>query len=261
MAGVDRPRAARPSVQPGVVPGDDRVEAERERPVQQRRELDLLVAAQARVRGAAGRVLGDEVVDHVGAEPLGEVPDVERDAEHVGGPPGVVRRPRRVQQPRDAGAQRRRRLRQRQVHAGDVVPGVDGARGGHRGVDAAAHRGEHPHRPLIEPHGRVAGGAGPPGPLDHRADRRRATASTSAAVEVWPSENRSEPRAARLVRAHREQHVEGWATPAVQAEPVEHSMPCASSSISSESPSQPGNDRCALPGSRTGRRSPVPGHR
>ena len=47
-------------------------------------ELDLLVAAQARVRSATGRVLGDEVVDHVGPEPLGEVPDVERDVEDVG---------------------------------------------------------------------------------------------------------------------------------------------------------------------------------
>ena len=44
----------------------------------------------------------------------------------------------------------------------------------------------------------------------------------------------------------------GWATPAVQAEPVEQAMPLASSSISSASPSQPGNEKCALPGSRLG---------
>ena len=43
---------------------------------------------------------------------------------------------------------------------------------------------------------------------------------------------------------------EGCGTPAEQAEPVEHSMPRASSSISSESPSQPGKPRWALPGSR-----------
>ena len=59
------------------------------RPVQHRRELDLLVAAQARVRRTAGGVLGDEVVDHVVVEPVGHVPHVERDADHVGGPPGV----------------------------------------------------------------------------------------------------------------------------------------------------------------------------
>ena len=50
-----------------------------------------------------------------------------------------------VQQPAGSGAQRPRRPGQRHVHAGDVVPGVDRQRGGHRGVDPAAHRGEHPH--------------------------------------------------------------------------------------------------------------------
>ena len=65
---------------------------------------------------------------------------------------------------------------------------------------------------------------------------------------------------------------EGWGTPAEHAEPVEQAMPRASSSISSESPSQPGNVRWALPGSRwsgepsgsplTRRRGPArrPGH-
>ena len=43
----------------------------------------------------------------------------------------------------------------------------------------------------------------------------------------------------------------GWATPAEQAEPVEHSTPLASSSISRASPSQPGKEKCALPGSRS----------
>ena len=54
-----------PVQQPDVVPGGHRVEAERDRPVQQRGELDLLVAPQARVRGATGGVLGEEVGDHV----------------------------------------------------------------------------------------------------------------------------------------------------------------------------------------------------
>ena len=88
MVVVDGPEQAA-VLDPRVVAGADRVEAERERPVEHRRELDLLVAAQARVRRAAGGVLGHEVVDHVLAEPLGQVPDVERDADHVGGAPGV----------------------------------------------------------------------------------------------------------------------------------------------------------------------------
>ena len=76
------------------------------------------------------------------------------------------------------------------------------------------------------------------------------TASTSACVEVWPSENRSECRAASSVQPIASSTWEGWGTPAEQAEPVEHSIPRASSSISSESPSQPGKPRWALPGSR-----------
>src|SRR3954454_20458178 len=71
-----------------VVAGTDGVEAEGQRLVQDRGELDLLVAAQARVRGAARGVLGDEVLDHVAVEALGHVPDVERDADHVAGPAG-----------------------------------------------------------------------------------------------------------------------------------------------------------------------------
>ena len=79
-----------PADQAGVVPGADRVETQRDGLVEHGGELDLLVAAQAGVRCATGRVLGDEVVDHILGEPVGEVPDVERDAEHVGGPAGVV---------------------------------------------------------------------------------------------------------------------------------------------------------------------------
>lgn len=69
----------------GVVTGAHGVEAEFDRALQEGGELDLLVAAHARVRRASGLVLGDEVVDHVVAEALGEVPHVERDAEQVGG--------------------------------------------------------------------------------------------------------------------------------------------------------------------------------
>ena len=43
----------------------------------------------------------------------------------------------------------------------------------------------------------------------------------------------------------------GCGTPAWHAEPVEHSIPAASSRYSSESPSQPGTSRWTLPGSRS----------
>ena len=76
--------------QPRVVAGADRVEAQGHRPVQHGRELDLLVAAQTRVGGSAGGVLGHKIVDDVSPEPFGEIPDVERDADHVGDPARVA---------------------------------------------------------------------------------------------------------------------------------------------------------------------------
>ena len=74
---------------PRVVAGTNRVEAEPERAVEHRCELDLLVTAQTRVRGAARSVLGDEILNHVVVEALGHVPHVERNADHVSGPPRI----------------------------------------------------------------------------------------------------------------------------------------------------------------------------
>ena len=81
----------RPVDEGRVVPRADGIEAQFDRTLQQGGELDLLVAAHAGVRRAAGPVLGHEVVDDVVAEPLGEVPHVERDAEAVRRPAGVHR--------------------------------------------------------------------------------------------------------------------------------------------------------------------------
>ena len=76
------------------------------------------------------------------------------------------------------------------------------------------------------------------------------TRRTSSAVDVCPSEKRSDERAAASSQPIASRTCDACGTPAEHAEPVEHSMPCASSSIRSESPSQPGNERWALPGSR-----------
>jgi hypothetical protein len=103
----------------------DRVEAELERPFEQGGELDLLVAAHARVRRAARAVLGDEVVDDVVAEALGEVPDVERDAERSAARRASIASSI-VQQPR-LPVRSVPRAREREVHADDVVTGVDAA--------------------------------------------------------------------------------------------------------------------------------------
>src|SRR6185312_8507358 len=100
-----------------------------------------LVAAQARVGGAARLVLGDEVLDDVLAEAVGEVPDVEGDADHVGGAARVAR----VLDGATAPGARAERLwvrGEREVDAGHVVAGFGGAGGGHGGVDPAGHGGE-----------------------------------------------------------------------------------------------------------------------
>ena len=230
-AGTARPPAARASAPParttGPWPGrptgaarrrpsrawwpvHDGVEAERQRPVQHRGELDLLVAPQARVRRAAGGVLGDEVVDHVVGELRRRGPRRRTGCRARRRPGGRRGRPRRAAAAR-ARAQRARAPRQREVHARDVVPGVDRQRRGDRGVDPAAHRGQH----ALSAHQHRLRAAG-----QRRAPARRARsttgpmrldarASTSAAVEVWPSEKRSEPRARASSSAHGQQHVAG----------------------------------------------------
>ena len=136
-------RRSRPVLQPGVVAGANRVEAERDGPVQDRGELDLLVAADARVRRAAGRVLGHEVVDHVAVEPFGHVPDVERDTDHVGGAAGVPCVLQRAAAPR-AGPVGTRVGGQREVNRRHVVASVHGPCGGRRRIDAAGQGGQHP---------------------------------------------------------------------------------------------------------------------
>ncbi len=199
LAGVDRPvhldQPVGSGAQLGVVAGGDGVEAERERPVEHGRELDLLVAAQAGVGRPAGGVLAHEVLDDVLVEAVAEVPDVERDADHVGGAAGVVA----VLDGAAAagpGAVGLRVAGQGEVDAGDVVAGLDRAGRSDRGVDAAGHGSDDPHRWVVLARSTT-------GPI---ASTR---ASTSAAVLVWPSEKRSECRAGLVGAAHREQDVRG----------------------------------------------------
>ena len=238
---LDQPVGA--GAQLRVVTGDHCVEAERDRPVEHGRELDLLVAAQAGVGRAALGVLLQEVLDDVLVEAVAHVPDVERDPDDVGCTPGVV-----GVLDRAAAASTRavglRVAREGQVDAGDVVPLLGGACCGHCRVHAARHRCQDPHQ-LVAPGLAALRARSTTGPI---ASMR---ASTSACVEVCPRENRSEARANSSEEPIAIRTCEACGTPASQADPVEHSMPRASSSISSESPSQPGNARCALAGRRS----------
>src|SRR5690606_7710920 len=143
---------------------------------------------------------------------------------------------------------------QGEVDAHDLVAGVDRTGGRNRRVDAAAHRCQYAHHETF-----------PPGAETRPAARARsttstmtwATASTAASVVVWESENRSDERASARSRPMAISTWLAWATPAVHADPVEHSMPLASRSISNESPSHPAKDTCTLPGSRASASAPL----
>ena len=68
-----------------VATGGHRIEAQGDRALGQREELDLLVAGQAGIGRLPRSVGGHELVDDVVLEPVGEVPDIERDPEYVRG--------------------------------------------------------------------------------------------------------------------------------------------------------------------------------
>ncbi len=81
--------AIEPMLDPRIVSGGHRIEVHGEGSIENCTELDLLVASQAGVRCPPLLVFGYEVVDHVGGESLGEVPDVERNSQHVSDSPSV----------------------------------------------------------------------------------------------------------------------------------------------------------------------------
>ena len=69
------------------------------------------------------------------------------------------------------------------------------------------------------------------------------TASTSSGIDVAPNENLIEALAVTSSLPMAISTCDGCGIPAEQAEPVEHSIPWASSNIKSESPSQPLNEK------------------
>ena len=137
----------------------------------------------------------EEVLDHVLVEPLAQVPDVERDADHVGRPPRVVGVLDGAAAAR-TGAVGLRVAREREVDAGDVVPLLRGARRGHGRVDAARHRCQDAHQAVTDARrGGPGDQRGVAGAFDDRRDRLDERVDVGLGVEVWPRENRSEERA------------------------------------------------------------------
>src|SRR5699024_835027 len=158
----------------GVVAGAHGIEAQHRGALQQGGELDPLVAAHARVRGAAGGVLGQEVLDHQVVEVVREVPDVVRDTDPVGraaGVGGVLDGAAAA----GAAAGLVAVLRQRHVHSDHLVAGLGRSGGGHGGVHTAAHRCQHLH-PVVVLLGIVTWSAhrvyGRPGPRSGPVDVR-----------------------------------------------------------------------------------------
>ena len=94
LAGVDAAEEAHAAVravgEAGVMAGGDIVGVELEGAVHEEVDLDAVVASDAGVEGTAALVLGEEVVDDVGAELALGVDDVVACAEGVADAAGVV---------------------------------------------------------------------------------------------------------------------------------------------------------------------------
>ncbi len=188
--------SVRPDVAPRVVPGRDRLAVVQvSRPTEQRTELDVGVAVDARRRGLAREVGVEEWLEHAGIEFALEVHDVERDAELGRDPPRVV-----------GGVERAAALLELGVRVGDVVephPDPDHVvalavqeRRRDRGVHPARHRDQDPtHAGTPSPNGSAATTA-LPSRIDAmtRGTTSQATATSSSEV-VRPSDSRSAPRA------------------------------------------------------------------
>ena len=142
LGGVDGASQAPPGGGGGtadVVAGGDDLDAELGGAVEERAELDVPVARDARVGGGPGGVGVDVGIDDVAVEAVAEVEDVVVDAELLGDPAGVV----------DVGdgaaARVLRPSPQLEGHTDHLVALVAQGGGGDRRVHAAAHRHHHLH--------------------------------------------------------------------------------------------------------------------
>src|SRR5262245_57703781 len=181
---------------PRVVPGRDRVAVvEMARPAEQRPELHVRVAVDARAGRRAAEIRVEERLHHAGVELALEVHDVERDAQLGGDPPRVVGRVERAAALLELG-----------IGVGDVVEAHPDAHRvmpfslhqcrGNGGVHAPRHRDEDSgHTPTPWPSGSAATAADPTRIEATTRGTTSAAKSTSASVVVLPSDRRSAPRA------------------------------------------------------------------
>ena len=121
-----------------VMTSGQQIEAERVRAVEEAPELDRAVALDARVRRTTRCVGVDVRIHHIGGEVVAEIEDVVRDTQLRGNPAGVLH----IRHAAAPGVG----LTTPQLEGDprDVVSALEEQGGGHRGVDAAAHRDENP---------------------------------------------------------------------------------------------------------------------
>ena len=131
--------AVRPRRDPRVVTGRQRRRADRVGEREQRPELELLVAAHARVRRPAGAVAGHELVDHPVLKRRALVDHVVGDAEQRRGRARVLDVARPAAAPADAGVGPARVV-EPQRRPDDLVPALHQQRRGRRRIHAARHR-------------------------------------------------------------------------------------------------------------------------
>ena len=165
------------------------------RAAQQRPELHVRVAVDARARGPTIEIRVEERLEDAGIELALEVHDVERDSELGGDPPGVIGR-----------VERATALLELRVGIGDVVethPDADGfvtlacdERGGDRRIHSPGHRHEDPaHTPTPWPSGSAATATEPTRIEAMTRGTISVAVSISASVVVRPSDKRRAPRA------------------------------------------------------------------
>ena len=197
VARAQQPRSpVRTHVPPRVVTRRDRLAVvQMARSPEQRPELDVRVAVDARRRRLAAHVGVEERLEHAGIELALEVHDVERDVELGGDPTRVVR-----------GVERAAALLELGVAVGDVMEAhpdadhlvallVEERRGDGR-VHPARHRDEDPtHAVTPWPSGSAATATVPRRIEAITRGTTSQAVAISSSVVVRPSESRSAPRA------------------------------------------------------------------
>src|SRR5438093_289196 len=222
----------------GIVAGGKPARAELPGSPPEQAELDVLVAARARVRRAPGEVLGDERPHHLALEDVGEVEHVVGKAEPVGDRARVV-------EVVEGAAAAASVARQAERDADHLMARADAPGGRDRAVDTAAHRDHDPHA------------AAPRRTWATSSGSTASTWSMPASVVAGPTLRRSPLRAVSGSLPMATRTCDGSAAPAAHAEPADTAMPARSRSTTRLSPLQPGKVRFSVFGSRGGAAGPL----